>query len=541
LLFGKQIPVTHYDRGQFANCATLPELKNQFPETNLNSRPFNVLFVVSDQHLATCTGYEGHPQALTPNMDRLASEGVRFRHAYTQNPICTPSRVSLLSGQYCHNHGYFGLSGPHPGNLPSFLSHFRKNGYRTAGIGKLHTPNDPTDWLLEHVDEYAECYDYGPKVADQQSAYFKYLKALGLASKEDSLALQEFPGEQQDEGRPSLLTYEHSVEGWSVQRSIAFMERSRAEARPFCMEVSLPRPHQCYTPDQRFWDMYPEDLELPPTIDQDPTGRPPHFRQVVANGKSWEGLIEPKGFNQVRRRVWRGYLACISQVDYALGELLDYLDRTGQAENTVVVYGSDHGAYSGTFGIPEKAPGICSEAVCRVPFIWRVPGVTSAGHVSRALVENIDLAPTITELCGLPQMQTAEGASLAGLLRGGEEPVKSVAVTEHAWSKSLRWGEWRLVHYQPEMFGDEDWGELYHISEDPDETRNLYRDAGFQSVVHEGRRLLLEWLIRSNRVKTVWPAQGVEKTLSYATADDGKEAHEAGPASRHKKGHLNYI
>jgi arylsulfatase len=506
--------------------------------------PKNVLFVISDQHLATCSGHEGHPQAITPNMDRLAREGVSFRHAYTQNPICTPSRVSLLSGQYCHNHGYFGLSGPHPGNLPSFLSHFRQHGYRTAGIGKLHTPNDPSDWLLDHVDDYAESYGPGRGVEFKQSAYFKYLDELGLRSKEDSIALQEFPGVQQDEARPSFLPYEHSVESWCVRRAIAFMEDSRAVDKPFCMEVSLPRPHQCYTPDQRFWDMYPEDLELPPTIDQDPSGRPPHFRQMVEKARTWEGLIEPKGFEQVRRRVWRGYLGCITQVDHALGELLDYLDRTGQAADTIVIYGSDHGAYSGTFGVPEKAPGICSEAVCRVPFLWRVPGVTASGHVSRALVENIDLVPTITELCDLPAMDTAEGVNLTGLLQGGEEPVKSVAVTEHAWSKSIRWGDWRMVHYQPEMFGSEDWGELYRISEDPDETRNLYRDPEFQNVVHEGRRLLLEWLIRTTRVKTVLPpprTKGPGSVPLYPTAEDGKESGSAGPAARLRANELNYL
>src|SRR5215510_12729300 len=118
----------------------------------------NVLQVISDQHLATCMGVEGHPQAITPHMDRLAAGGVRFTRAYTQNPICTPSRTSVLSGQYCHNHGYYGLSGPRPARLPSFLSHFRGRGYRTAGIGKLHTPDDPADWLTDHVDLYAECY-----------------------------------------------------------------------------------------------------------------------------------------------------------------------------------------------------------------------------------------------------------------------------------------------------------------------------------------------------------------------------------------------
>jgi arylsulfatase A-like enzyme len=497
----------------------------------------NILFVISDQHLATCTGYEGHSQAITPNMDRLAREGVRFTNAYTQNTICTPSRVSILSGQYCHNHGYYGLSGPRPERLPSFLGHFRAQGYRTAGIGKLHTPNDPADWLADQVDLYGECYNYGAELRVEESAYFEYLARLGLRDREDSIRLPEFAGAQQDEGRPSNLPYEHSVEGWCVQQAVKFIDASHAAGKPFCMEVSLPRPHQCYTPDQKFWDLYPDDLDLPPTLNQDASHRPPYFQAMVERAKKWEGLIEPKGVEHVRRRVWRGYLACITQVDYALGQLLDHLDRTGQAENTIVVYGSDHGAYSGTHGVPEKAPGICSEAVCRVPYLWRVPGLAKAGHVSRQLVENVDLAPTITALCGLPAMETVDGKDITALLQGDDQPVHEVAVTENAWSKAIRWDDWRLVHYQPALW---DSGELYHMGEDPDETRNLF--TARPDIVAEGRRRLLEWLIGSTRVTTVWPALDFSKSpYDYRTAADGKEANTAGPALRLKRNQRNYL
>ncbi len=434
------------------------------------------------------------------------------------------------------------MSGPRPERLPSFLGHFRANGYRTAAIGKLHTPNNPEDWLKDHVDRYAECYDYGGYFACGGSAYFQYLDRLGLRDQEDSIRLSEFPGAQQDEGRPSRLPYEHSVEGWCVQQAVAFIEESRAAGKPFCMEVSLPRPHQCYTPDQQFWDMYPEDLALPTTLHQDASQRPPHFQAMVERGRRWEGLIEPKGAEEVRRRVWRAYLACITQVDYALGQLLDHLDRAGLAGNTIVIYGSDHGAYSGTHGVPEKAPGICSESVCRVPYLWRVPGVTKAGHVSRQLVENVDLAPTITALCGLPAMDTVDGKDLTGLLRGSDKPVHTVAVTENVWSKSIRWGDWRLVHYQPEMFGGTEYGELYQIREDPDEARNLFGDPACKEVVAEGRKRLLEWLIGSTRVVSVWPAIDFSKApYEYRTAADGKESNTAGPAWRAARNQLNYL
>ncbi|MBI1336612.1 MAG: sulfatase-like hydrolase/transferase [Phycisphaera sp.] len=502
------------------------------------STPLNILEVISDQHQAACTGYEGHPQAITPNMDRLAAMGTRFRYAYTQNPICTPSRVSILSGQYCHNHGYFGLSGPRPHSLPSFLSHFRGQGYRTAGIGKLHTPNDPEDWLRDHCDLYAECYSYGERSSsgEAQSLYYDFLLAHGRSHlDDDSVALPEFRGAQQHDARPSILPLELSVEGWCVSTAKRFIDESHAAAKPFCMQVSLPRPHQCYTPDRRFWEMYGENLDLPATFENDCAHRPPHFRAMVERARTkGKGLIEPTDWLSTSRRVWRGYLACITQVDWALGELINHVEQLGLLGNTVIIYHADHGAYSGTFGVPEKAPGICSEAVCRVPYLWYVPGMTQARAQSTQLVENIDLAPTITSLCGLPAMDTTDGHDLTPLLRGGDQTLRGVAVTEHPWSKSIRWDRWRLVHYQPAMFPggkDRDTGELYDIEADPWETRNLYHDPAHRATVEEGRRLLLEWLIDTTRQVTYWPEPGRVDGNPYATATaaDGKIGNHANP------------
>jgi len=216
-------------------------------------RTLNVVEVIADQHQASCMGCEGHAQAITPNMDRLAEGGVRFARAYTQNPICTPSRISILSGQYPHNHGYFGLSGPRPVALPSFFSHFRANGYRTAGIGNLHTPNEPRNWLEEHLDLYADCFQ-SVDGRSEDTEWYDSIREMGLLEKEDFHFFHN-NREYTLEGMPSQLPFELSEEGWTVGRAIRFIDDCRDE--PFCMQVSLERPHQPFFPDRRFWDMYP--------------------------------------------------------------------------------------------------------------------------------------------------------------------------------------------------------------------------------------------------------------------------------------------
>ena len=520
-----------------AAAALSVDVPRAYAEAGIATRRMNVVHVIADQHQAACTGYEHHPQAITPNMDRLAASGVRFRRTYTQNPICTPSRTSILSGQYCHNHGYYGLNGPPPPyDLPSFFSHFRGHGYRTAAFGKIHTPDEPQNWLATHCDVLGDCYRYRSQPPYFSDEYTGYLKAQGLLEKEDSAALPEFPGAQQLEGRPSNLPYEHSVEGWTVRKSIQFMDS--CGDRPFCVQVSLPRPHECFTPDKRFWDMYAEDLALPPTLNSDPSHRPPHFQQAFASYRKHTWLIEPRTFEAGARRLWHGYLGCITQVDYALGQVMDYLDKSGKADNTILIYGSDHGGYSGTFGIPEKAPGICSEAVCRVPFLWRVPGVTRAGLAANQFVENIDLAPTIVSLCGLPAMETTDGKDLSELLAGSDKAVREEAVTEFALSKALRWGPWRFVHYPRDMFGS-DVGELYNLEQAPLETENLYHDPAHQDVVHECRRRLFEWLDRTTRVATLWPPPPGREFSDVA--EDGKESNRYGPDDRLRRKLLNYL
>lgn len=288
--------------------------------------------------------------------------------------------------------------------------------------------------------------------------------------------------------------------------------------------------------------MYPDDLELPDGYDQDPSGRAPHFQKAHENFKAlkWDYAKEGESFDDGARRAWKGTLACVTQADDVFGKLLRFLDEKGLAENTIVIYGSDHGCYHGTYGIAEKAPGICSNAVCRVPMIWRVPGLTPKGKVSQQFVENIDMTPTLAELCGLPSMDSVDGLNIESLLKGGVEPVREIAVTENVWSRSMRWGKWRFVHYQREHFDGQDVGELYDLEADPHETNNLYHAPGYSQQVEACRRMLLEWLIRTLRCSTAQetvkdqnlPNYTKGMHFTYPVCDDGRLPTSLQPRNR---------
>lgn len=465
----------------------------------------NVLFVLSDQHNAKVLGHKGHPNVKTPNLDRLASEGVRFENAITQNPICTPSRVSWLSGQYCHNHGYYGLSGPNPQGLPNVLGHFRRAGYRTGAMGKIHCPEY---WVEDDSDVFFETCK--ASIGGRCNEYATYLEERGLTNLEDHIALNEFGprGRQTVEGRPSKVSYEDGQEGWIVRRAWEFMEASRKDGQPFFLHISLPKPHQCYTPAQRFWDLYDESkLTLPPNADYEMKDKAPHLRAAAQGWRTrdWQ-LFEPKTFEAGRLRKLHGYLGNVSHVDHAVGELMTWLRENGLDEDTIVIYSSDHGDYACEHGIMEKAPGICSDAITRIPMIWRWPERFPAGHVSEELVETVDMVNTVAALCSLDAMDTADGKDIAPLLRGDRGPVREIGVTEFAWSKSVRKGRYRLVFYPKEMFPEEypeGFGELYDLETDPWEMHNLYFDAGCAPLVRELERDLLNWVVATTRPTTM--------------------------------------
>jgi arylsulfatase A-like enzyme len=511
---------------------------------------YNVITVLADQHKADWMGCADHKQALTPNLDAFASEGVRFRNAYTQNTVCTPSRMSIMTGQYCHNHGYFGLHGPANFSIDNIFRHFRKFGYRTGAFGKLHMPNSPRNYLADDLDCCDDSYET-PDGRYNCSEYLKMLEAKNMRHLEDSwYNVDHYMGKIKSPHDASVsdLPYELTQEMYATSKAIEFIEQS-GEA-PFCVNISYQRPHYQLHPQKRFWDLYDEDIELPETFYLSNAHRNPAFQETAWDHNSplefryaAEGENPEEGF----RRIWRGTLACVSQIDDVFGRLIQFLKDKNLYDNTIIVYGADHGAYHSEYAIHEKAPGICSSAVCKVPFIWHVPEGL-AGVFRDELVENIDINSTVTSLCDLEPMNSVDGKDISSLLKDRDSgEVRNVAVTENVWSKSIRFGQYRLVHYNIKTFDNEDTGELYDVDNDPLECENLYYKSEYQEIVAEARRLLLDWLIETTRCVTCMPTYklpNIRDSLcerhEFPIAGDGKALNAHQMINREDK-NLNYI
>ncbi len=486
----------------------------------------NILIILSDQHNAKVLGHKGHPDVKTPHLDRMAAEGVRFDNAIAQNPICTPSRLSFLSGQYCHNHGYYGLSGPKPHGLPSIFSHFKNSGYTTGYFGKSHLP---AGWIEESCDRFQD--PTNTSILDPDPEYVEMLKKHGMEQLVLSKGLPQFPhlNSSSMEGCPSPLPFEDSEEGFSTGQGIDFMGEAAKDNQPFLTMISFPRPHQNTYPSEPFWSMYEEStLSLPPNADYDlmAAGKAPHFIEQSNKWRSGDWtLFEPKTYEAGRLRKMHGYLGAVSQVDHGVGLLMNFLEASGLADNTIVVYSSDHGEYNCEHGLLEKKPGNCSDAVTRIPLIWWAPGRFKKGHVAEEIVESVDISNTLSALAGLDLMETSDGEDISLLLQGKHREVHSLGVTEMPWSKSIRKGNYRFVYYPKEMFAEsypDGFGELYDLKKDPWEMKNLYFNPDYRDLIQSMREEFLDWLVTTKRPATV---RSVNSVLGITVNEQRKLTH----------------
>ena len=465
----------------------------------------NILWYCTDQQRFDTIGALGNPHVHTPVLDRLLAEGVVFTHAYCQSPICTPSRASFLTGRYpsavrvnTNGNAHF------PREEPLVTRRLADAGYRGGLVGKLHLAGAYYGRESRVDDGYAFFrYSHAPR-PDWPTGhdYADWLVAGGT----DPMRLLRVPHYRQagimepssakDNVPPAL----HQTT-WCTQQAIEFVEQTGD--RPWFLSVNPFDPHPPYNPPWEYYRRF------------DPATLPgPHFResdlvhQAKLSGVDFQSA--PRRPEEIEaKRIQALYYAMIELIDEQFGRLLDALDRTGQRDNTIVIFMSDHGEALGDHGLTHKGCRFF-DGLTRVPLIWSWPGRFRSGLRSDALVELIDIAPTLLELTGLPVPERMQGRSLLPILTGTAPPdhhrdfvrceyYDALDEPHRSLATMYRDQRWKLNVYL-----DAELGELYDLAQDPYEFDNLWDSPAHHAIKTE---LLLKSYAGTIRAMDYGPAR----------------------------------
>ncbi len=474
-------------------------------------KPPNILFIMTDDHAFQAISCYGSRINKTPNIDRLARDGVRFVNSFVTNSICAPSRAVMLTGKYSHINGVIDNRVEFDGSQQTFPKLLQQAGYETALFGKWHLKSEPTG------------FDYWNILPGQGHYYNPDFIEMGEKKKREGYVTD-------------LITDDFL--NWI---------KNRGTDRPFCVLLHHKAPHRNWMPDEKHLSLYrDEDLPLPETYFDDYKTRSDAARQQemrIADHtflaydlkltpeagwkpktdkqktdlefwnwafkrlnkeqqKAWEAAYEPENekFRQSPlkgkalaewkyQRYIKDYLRCIASVDENIGRVLDYLDESGLADNTVVVYTSDQGFYLGEHGWFDKR--FMYEESFRMPLIVRYPREIKPGVNDSDLVLNLDFAPTFLDYAGVPIPEDMQGQSLRSVLKGKTPQNWRQAVYYHyfeypGWHAvkrhyGIRTHRYKLIHF----YYDIDAWELYDLEKDPHELNNVYNDPAYADIVKE--------------------------------------------------------
>ena len=456
------------------------------------SKQPNILFIMADQLRADALGCYGNGFCQTPNLDRLAAEGVRFENAFTPNPICVPARASITTGNYSHratgvkdNHGLI------TDDQPRLAAHFADAGYATYACGKLHyVPYAPPGVpRLLHGFQHCDLTESGRLVGqfDPEGRlrgledYHDYLVDVGWAGYSRAHGI----GNNDVRPAPSPLPPEHHVDHWVADRTIDRLNAHVAEhpAQPFLIFCSFPKPHSPYDPPGEYARMY-DPREVPPPVgDASMLGtRNPHSDRERYT----------RAFNSLspaaRRVIKCHYYGLISHQDAQIGRVLAALDASGLAEETIVVYTADHGDLMGDFGSYFKCSFLRGSG--HVPMIFRGPGI-DAGARRRQLVGLQDFLPTFAALTGCPLEDDVHGVDLSTAFAHGSTPTRELyyaqCLDEPHQSAMVTDGRWKYIYSQE---GPTE--ELYDLETDPNELKNLAAEPDAETRIAPWRDRLID-------------------------------------------------
>jgi len=427
------------------------------------SRP-NILFILSDQHSPRALGCLGrHVLVRTPCLDRLAREGAIFDNAYCQNPICVPSRYSIITGQYSKTLGVYDnrqILDPASITIPRVLG---QAGYRTCLIGKAHFNGEQYQGYQErpYGDLWGQAHQPDPIRTNEkgEAGYGKLLDQAGAS------------------GIPRLLT---QTEICSFE-AVKWLQIHLAQHpdRPFFLSLHYEKPHQPFNPPPELFEFYRKKVKLPPVPKDFFKNMLPGLQQFY---RRQNYHLEPP---ELHLKALAAYYGCIEWTDAAVGQVMDALKYLGLEENTIVIYTSDHGEMASEHRLWQKS--VFFDSSVRVPLLVRWPGKIRAGRRHAEPTGLVDLFPTLCEAAGAPVPETCDGTSLLPLLVKGEKPERDAIFSETLLTPPLedppnagcmiRTGKWKYNLYLDET------EELYDLQRDPNEWNNLADSADHRRVV----------------------------------------------------------
>lgn len=446
-----------------------------FAENNNQKRP-NILFIMSDDHAyQAISAYGGRLADVcpTPNIDRIAKEGMLFKNCFVTNSICTPSRAAIFTGKYSHKNGVYKFTALDQ-SQPTLPKYMQKAGYATCLIGKYHLHSNPVG-----LD------------------YFSILPGQGDYHNPEFIQKgDEHPSGWVTLGEPTV--YEGHSTDVITDQALDYLKNKRPKDKSFILFCHFKAPHDTWEFAERYRDFL-EDVEIPepPNLFDNYEGRSDMLRkQLQYIGSDWGNQtnfkektahLEGKAKNKMQYQLFmKKYLRCVKGIDDNLKRILDYLDESGLAENTLVIYTSDQGVFLGEHGLYDKR--IMYEEALRMPFLVRWPGVVKPGTTSDGMILNVDFAPTIMAAAGLEVPSDMQGRRFLPLFKGN---------IPSDWRKSMYY-RYYYSHFETEShygvrtyqhkliyFDRINQWELYDLEKDPHEMNNVYDDPEYKQVVKE--------------------------------------------------------
>lgn len=441
--------------GLFSNAVIGQEIKE---------KP-NVLLIMADEHPFFLNGCYGNTKIKTPNINKLAKEGVVFDAAYCGSPICAPSRASMMTGRHVHTHEVWDNAAPLRSDWPTFAHSFSLAGYRTILCGKMHFVGpDQFHGFSERwtQDIYPATFDWSN--SNREDLY------VNRGQNVDKV-LEAGPGRTPD------MDYDEEVL-FRTKYGLRYLERME-EHKPFMLCVSFTGPHYPFHAPQKYWDMYSdEDIELP--------NFPKGFMENESDYNQWartHGKFEELVPDSILRKARHSIMARTTLIDDYIGEIIDLLKELDLYDNTIIVYTSDHGEMFGEHGLWYKNTAL--EASSRVPLIFSGKSVPGNRRVSEP-VSLLDMGPTLCGLVGIDMIYPiTDGRNISDLIENKRQSGEGIAIMENYGEgakkgyRMIRKGKYKLV-YVPE--GDVD---LFDLEKDPQEWNDLASDPKYKKVVQE--------------------------------------------------------